>query len=306
MKVVIIQGSSRTDGNTANISERISTLTGWDICHLGEYDINHYDYAHRHENDDFLPLIKALINKYDAFVFATPVYWYSMSGRMKVFFDRLTDLLKTEKSWGRKLRGRKMAVLCSSNSENIDASFWTPFKRTAAYLGMEYLGHMHFYNDESTSSKLEHFTALIKDSFSENTPHPFQPGFLDHVAIRVKDMEASVRWYKQVLGLRKYSFKEWGTYPVFMMAGTSGVALFPEKSSSEDRSLQEKRCVDHFAFNVSMTDLEEAKSHYDALGLEFKEQDHFFFISVYTTDPDGHTVELTALKPGKEYFYDPA
>ena len=55
--------------------------------------------------------MKTIISKYDTIIFATPVYWYSMSGILKVFIDRITDLLTIEKELGRKLRGKKMAVV---------------------------------------------------------------------------------------------------------------------------------------------------------------------------------------------------
>ena len=61
---------------------------------------------------------------------------------------------------------------------------------------------------------------------SETINHPFEIDFLDHVAIRVSDMEVSVRWYERVLGLKKYQFDAWGTYPIFMMAGKTGIAIF--------------------------------------------------------------------------------
>ncbi len=48
-----------------------------------------------------------IVDKYDVLIFATPVYWYSMSGIMKVFFDRITDLLTIKKDIGRKLKGKK-------------------------------------------------------------------------------------------------------------------------------------------------------------------------------------------------------
>lgn len=60
-------------------------------------------------NDDYLNLMKQILEKYETLILATPVYWYSMSGIMKVFFDRLTDLLTIEKELGRKLRGKKIA-----------------------------------------------------------------------------------------------------------------------------------------------------------------------------------------------------
>ena len=54
----------------------------------------------------FLPTIKELNSKYDTWIFVTPVYWYSMSGQMKIFLDRITDLLKWHKDEGRKIRGK--------------------------------------------------------------------------------------------------------------------------------------------------------------------------------------------------------
>ena len=41
-------------------------------------------------DDDFLGVAEAMVDA-EAILFATPVYWYSMSGRLKRFFDRLTD-----------------------------------------------------------------------------------------------------------------------------------------------------------------------------------------------------------------------
>ena len=66
-----------------------------------------------------------------------------MSGIMKVFFDRLTDLLTIKKELARKLRGKKMAVISCSNGENLGEYFWLPFSESAQYLGIEYIGNTH-------------------------------------------------------------------------------------------------------------------------------------------------------------------
>ena len=55
---------------------------------------------------------------------------------------------------------------------------------------------------------------------------------LDHVAILVSDLEASATWYEKVLGLKRYQLPEWGDYPIFMLAGKAGVALFPAESTA--------------------------------------------------------------------------
>ena len=38
---------------------------------------------------------------------------------------------------------------------------------------------------------------------------PFTIDFLDHVALRVKDMEVSIRWYEEVMGLTSYRVAKW-------------------------------------------------------------------------------------------------
>ena len=61
--------------------------------------------------------METIIQKYDTIIFATPVYWYSMSGTLKTFFDRLSDLLHYKKELGRQMRGKKMAMI-SNSGEN--------------------------------------------------------------------------------------------------------------------------------------------------------------------------------------------
>lgn len=130
---------------------------------------------------------------------------------------------------------------------------------------------------------------------------PFKIDFLDHVAIRVADLEVSAAWYQEVLGLERYDVPEWGAFPIFLLAGTSGVALFPR---DREGNLQPPGIrIDHFAFQVGPDAFDAAVAHYQGLGLDFSVQDHIHFRSLYTQDPDGHTVELTALQVPPEQFY---
>ncbi len=155
-KKVIIVGSSRNNGNTTMIVDAIASQYDFDVVNLNNYQISYYDYESKNKEDDFLPLIKSIIEKYDTLVFATPVYWYSMSGVMKVFFDRLSDLIRIEKETGRLLRGKKVAVLSNSHDNEIDFDFYIPFRKSAEYLGMEYLGEKHFNADQfTTTDKIE-------------------------------------------------------------------------------------------------------------------------------------------------------
>lgn len=127
---------------------------------------------------------------------------------------------------------------------------------------------------------------------------------LDHVAILVKDMEASIRWYEDVLGLKKYKLEKWGEFPIFMLAGKVGVALFP--ADLEDPELNESSRnvkIDHFAFNVTNENFSKARAKYESQGMDYSFKDHHYFHSIYTNDPDGHTVELTTLMVEEEGFY---
>ena len=143
-KKVIILGSSRKNGNTTKIVDEISKEHGIEVINLSDFNISYYDYESKNREDDFFPLIKGIIENYDTLIFATPVYWYNMSGIMKVFFDRISDLIRIEKETGRKLRGKKIGVISNSHDDEIEESFYIPFKKSADYLGMEYLGHAHF------------------------------------------------------------------------------------------------------------------------------------------------------------------
>lgn len=118
---------------------------------------------------------------------------------------------------------------------------------------------------------------------------------LDHVAIHVEDMERSAKWYGDVLGLERHLPKAWGEFPIFMISGKFGVAIFPAKDTSLPPAGKKFKGIkiDHFAFNVDAENFAKAKKHYEALGLEYVFQDHIYFHSIYTKDPDGHTVELT-------------
>ena len=141
-KTVIIQGSSRSKGNTHTIANIIKKQIDCDLIDLSTKTIHQYSYDHQHQTDDFLPLMRQII-EYDLIIFATPVYWYSMSGILKAFFDRISDCLQIEKELGRKLRGRQMAAICCGSDKDEIEGYFIPFKKSAEYLGMSYLGDLH-------------------------------------------------------------------------------------------------------------------------------------------------------------------
>jgi len=132
----------------------------------------------------------------------------------------------------------------------------------------------------------------------------FDINFLDHVAIRVKDMDVSIAWYARVMGLKQYRLEEWGDFPVFMLAGKSGIAIFPANMDHEKiNALSRNVKIDHFAFNVSNEDFKKAQLFFKEIGQPFEFQDHHYFHSIYLKDPDNHKVELTTILVDEEAFY---
>lgn len=149
MRTLVINGSSRKDGHTHQVVQLLTQEVGSDILFLADYQINHFDYQYRNQSDDFLPLVRRIAEQYDLIIFATPVYWYTMSGLMKVFFDRLTDCLKTDIATGAKLVGKTIAAIgVGSDPEDIEG-FFVPFRLTAPYMDMKYAGDVYTWIDDN-------------------------------------------------------------------------------------------------------------------------------------------------------------
>ncbi|MGC6430773.1 MAG: flavodoxin family protein [Jejuia sp.] len=161
---VIIQASSRSDGDTSKVVQYVASKYDIYVINLKTKSIGHYDYDYNNEDDDFLELITEIIKKYDILIFATPVYWYSMSGILKVFFDRISDLLRIHKDTGRKLRGKRMAMISISNHDDLKEGFTMPFMESANYLGMNYIGDTHAYvaNGELDTEVINRLKTLME------------------------------------------------------------------------------------------------------------------------------------------------
>ncbi|MBX7044371.1 MAG: VOC family protein [Ignavibacteria bacterium] len=117
---------------------------------------------------------------------------------------------------------------------------------------------------------------------------------LDHIAITVKDMQQTIKWYTEVIGLEHVHKDKWDGVPAFLLANGSGIAVFPANVSLDDSGpANEKYDVRHFAFRVNRENFERAKKIYREKNLEYKIEDHEICYSIYTKDPDGYIVELT-------------
>ncbi|HTH82934.1 MAG TPA: NAD(P)H-dependent oxidoreductase [Mucilaginibacter sp.] len=143
-KSLVILGSNRKNSLTERITRQALQQTGYDLIDLLDHKIAHYSYDGNYPPDDEFETIISKILPYDNLIFATPVYWYSMSGVMKVFFDRLTDLITIRKEEGKQLRGKTASMIAVGVDHAIPDGFETPFKHTSAYLGINYKGCTYY------------------------------------------------------------------------------------------------------------------------------------------------------------------
>ena len=138
--VIVILGSSREDSNTLRAVKENCPFPNYELVSLHALTIHPYRYGHQvNAQDDFLLVAKRMSGA-KVIIFATPVYWYAMSGLMKNFFDRLTELLTTYKPIGKSIAGKDVCLISTGSEPTLPECFETPFKSTAGYFDMNYKG----------------------------------------------------------------------------------------------------------------------------------------------------------------------
>jgi multimeric flavodoxin WrbA len=104
-KLLIINGSARSNGNTAavlkKLSLRLGTSLNCETISLADCRIGYCLGCHTCETtrkcvqrDDMDPLLSAM-ERADLILIASPSYWGYVTGQLKVFFDRSTPVCNT-------------------------------------------------------------------------------------------------------------------------------------------------------------------------------------------------------------------
>lgn len=166
---IALFSSSRRNGNTGQFIDRIASELDIEVVSLDDLRMSAFDYQHRNRDDDFEPLMARVLT-YDQIVFATPIYWYSVSAAMKVFLDRLSDYLDVPDllAEGRRLRGKTAFVACTSIDADPSTAFVQAFRDTFDYLSMRFGGLAHVncqdgYSPAAHDPQALEFARVIRD-----------------------------------------------------------------------------------------------------------------------------------------------
>ncbi|MGN1343434.1 MAG: flavodoxin family protein [Traorella sp.] len=133
-KVLFMNSSPNKNGNTYRIGEELLKNVDHDVLHMADYQVSQYGAVH--ENDQIKEIFKVIEDK-DTLVIGTCVYWYTVSGILKTFIDRLYLLPEAEV-----LKGKKLYLFAQGTApdEATKQSITFLAKRVAALMGMELKG----------------------------------------------------------------------------------------------------------------------------------------------------------------------
>tara|TARA_B100000378_G_scaffold90747_1_gene71752 strand:+ start:587 stop:1030 length:444 start_codon:yes stop_codon:yes gene_type:complete len=123
---------------------------------------------------------------------------------------------------------------------------------------------------------------------------------MDHIVLRNKDVEVSLKFYTKVLGLQAERIDEWRAgevrFPSARINADTIIDFFG--TDQEPIGKEGDKNQDHYCMVIEPTDMEELKSKFEAMGVEIQAGpgkrwgSHGDGISLYIYDPDDNVVEL--------------
>ena len=123
---------------------------------------------------------------------------------------------------------------------------------------------------------------------------------MDHIVLRNKDVEESLRFYTEVLGLQAERVDRWRAGEIrFPSARINAATIIDFFGSDQDPIGKEGiKNQDHFCMVIEPTDMEELKNKFVEMGVAIQAGpgkrwgSHGDGISLYIYDPDDNVVEL--------------
>ncbi len=123
---------------------------------------------------------------------------------------------------------------------------------------------------------------------------------MDHIVLRVKDVEASMKFYVEVLGLQPERVDQWKAGEVRFPSARLNPDTIIDFFASDQETIGREgvKNQDHYCMVIEETDMEELKAKFEAMGVDIQAGpgkrwgSHGDGISLYIYDPDNNVVEL--------------
>ncbi|MCH7737731.1 MAG: VOC family protein [Chloroflexi bacterium] len=123
---------------------------------------------------------------------------------------------------------------------------------------------------------------------------------MDHIVLRNKDVEVSLRFYTEVLGLEAERVDQWRAGEVRFPSARINPDTIIDFFGTDQEPIGKEgvKNQDHFCMVIEPTDMEELKAKFEAMGVEIQAGpgnrwgSHGDGISLYIYDPDDNVVEL--------------
>ena len=123
---------------------------------------------------------------------------------------------------------------------------------------------------------------------------------MDHIVLRLKDVEESLRFYTEVLGMKSERVDQWRAGEIrFPSARINADTIIDFFGSDQEPIAKEGvKNQDHYCMVIEKTDMEDLKAKFEAIGVDIQAGpgkrwgSHGDGISLYIYDPDNNVVEL--------------
>ncbi|MBP3040822.1 flavodoxin family protein [Bacillaceae bacterium Marseille-Q3522] len=179
MSIAVIYGGTRENGNTETLTELAVKGLNTETIFLKDYhiqpitDLRHSESGFQKVDDDYNKVIDRML-PHDTVIFATPIYWYSMSGILKNFIDRWSQTMRDSQYLDFKttMSGKKAYVIAVGGDTPIikGLPLIQQFQYIFAFMGISFEGYIlgkgskpgDILNDKKALLQADQLNAILK------------------------------------------------------------------------------------------------------------------------------------------------
>jgi multimeric flavodoxin WrbA len=184
LSVLILAGSSRADSNSKALAERVVEGIPHTLVELRTLTIQPID-DKRHTPEGFQPVpddydkVVEEMLKHEILLFATPLYWYGMSGHMKNFIDRWSQSLRDPRfSFKETMKGKKAYVIITGgdNPRLKGLPLVQQFQYIFEFMNITFAGYLlgeankpgDIWNDTVSLEQAKYLNQALKSQLGQN------------------------------------------------------------------------------------------------------------------------------------------